>query len=82
MGKLSILTPEVVAKAAKDEIQIGERVTLQWDLSKIEHPALGRASPQHHILPLMGGMCFDDVYILNPRESPESRLPLITIRLH
>lgn len=67
LGKLSILTPDVVAGAAASEIKTGRRVTLQWDMAKLEYVALGRAASQHHILPLMGGICFDDVYIFNPR---------------
>lgn len=68
LGKLSILTPELVAQTAAAEVKTGQRVTLQWDLSKLEYVGLGRPNSQHHILPLFGGMCFDDMYIFNPRE--------------
>ncbi|KAA8649554.1 hypothetical protein EYZ11_006611 [Aspergillus tanneri] len=71
MGKLSLLTPERVAAAAAREIKTGKRVTLQWDMSKLEIVALGRSTAQHHILPLLGGMCFDDVYIFNPQVSSQ-----------
>ncbi|KAE8156073.1 hypothetical protein BDV40DRAFT_282254 [Aspergillus tamarii] len=46
----------------------GGRGTLQSDMFKLEIVAFGRSKAQHHILPLMGGMCFDEVYILNPYE--------------
>ena len=68
MGKLALLTPERVASAAAGEIKTGQRVTLQWDMEKLEIAAMGRSKAQHYILPLMGGMCFDDVYIFNPRK--------------
>lgn len=67
MGKVSILTPELVAKTAAKEIRTGRRVTMAWDLTKLEYAGLGRSKSQHHILPIMGGMAFDDIYLMNPR---------------
>ena len=75
MGKVSLLTPELVAKTAATEIKTGQRVTMAWDLTKLEYAGLGRSKSQHHILPIMGGMAFDDIYMMNPRLSSPSLYP-------
>jgi hypothetical protein len=74
LGRLSILTPEIVAQAAKDEIKTGERVGLNWNMMKLEYSQFGRQPCKHEILPLWGpggigyGAVFDDAYNMNPRE--------------
>jgi hypothetical protein len=68
LGKLAILTPEVVAKAAANEIKTGRRVTMGWELTKLDYPNLNRQSCQHQIVPLLGGVAFDDIYTMNPRK--------------
>ncbi|KAF2635147.1 hypothetical protein P280DRAFT_523434 [Massarina eburnea CBS 473.64] len=70
LGKLAILTPDVVAKAAK-EIRTGKRITLNWDLRKLENAGLGRQKCEHKIVPLLGGVAFDDVYTFNPQQSSQ-----------
>ncbi len=40
LGKLRLLTPDVVASAAKSEIQTGERVCLNWDMTQLEVPGI------------------------------------------
>ncbi|GAB1202340.1 hypothetical protein APSETT445_000952 [Aspergillus pseudonomiae] len=67
LGKLAILTPEVVAKAASTEIKTGRRVTMGWDLTKLNYPNLNRQPCQHKIVPLLGGVAYDDIYTMNPR---------------
>ena len=67
LGKISLLTPELVARTAAEEIKTGQRVTLNWDLTKLEYSAVGRHKTQHHIVPLRLGIAFDDVYTMNPR---------------
>jgi hypothetical protein len=67
LGKLAILTSEVVAKAAAMEIKTGRRVTLGWDLTKLDFPNLNRQPCEHKIVPLLGGVAFDDIYTFNPR---------------
>lgn len=69
LGKLAILTPEVVAEAAGSEIKTGRRVTMGWELTKLDYPNLNRQSCQHQIVPLLGGVAFDDIYTMNPRKS-------------
>ncbi|RAH80605.1 hypothetical protein BO86DRAFT_448974 [Aspergillus japonicus CBS 114.51] len=71
LGKLSILTPEVVAKAAATEIKTGRRVTMAWELTKLDYPNLNREPCHHQIVPLLGGVAFDDVYTMNPQQSSQ-----------
>ncbi|KAI1940493.1 hypothetical protein LOZ66_002087 [Ophidiomyces ophidiicola] len=66
LGKLALLTPEVVINAAK-EIKTGRRVTLGWEMTKLELANLNRHPCQHHIISLLNGLAFDDVYVFNPR---------------
>jgi hypothetical protein len=80
LGRLSLLTPNVVVAAAQSEIQTGERVGLGWDMTKLEYSQFGRQKCKHEIIPLWGpggivhGACFDDSYSMNPRESILGRL--------
>lgn len=67
LGRLAILTPEIVAKAAAMEIKTGRRTTLGWEMTKLDYPNLGRQPIQHQIIPLLGGIAFDDIYTMNPR---------------
>jgi hypothetical protein len=68
LGKLAILTPEVVARAAASEIKCGRRVTMNWEMTKLDYPNLNRQPCSHQIVPLLGGVAFDDVYSFNPRK--------------
>ncbi|KAF2466990.1 uncharacterized protein BDR25DRAFT_292724 [Lindgomyces ingoldianus] len=70
LGKLSILTPDIVAKAAS-EIQTGRRVTLGWDLTKLEVAGFNRQPCGHEIVPLLHGFAFDDIYTFNPQQSSQ-----------
>ncbi|KMP06516.1 hypothetical protein CIHG_01875 [Coccidioides immitis H538.4] len=70
LGKLALLTPEVVANAAK-EIKTGRRVTLGWEMTKLELANLNRHPCQHHIISLLNGVAFDDVYVFNPQQSSQ-----------
>lgn len=38
LGKLRLLTPDVVKEAAKSEVQTGERICLNWDMTQLEVP--------------------------------------------
>lgn len=38
LGMLRILTPDIVANAARTQIQTGERVCLNWELEKLNPP--------------------------------------------
>ena len=69
MGKVSLFTIELVAKTAAGKIKTGRRVIIVWDRNKLEHTGLGRSKSQHHILPILGGMAFDNIYLMNPCSS-------------
>lgn len=74
LGRLTLLTPDIVSAAASSEIKTGIRVGLGWDMTKLEHSQFGRQKCQHAIIPLgekgseLYGKCFDDAYSMNPRE--------------
>ncbi|KIW02576.1 uncharacterized protein PV09_06027 [Verruconis gallopava] len=71
LGRLVLLTPEVVAEAAKSCIKTGHRVSLNWDLTKLEIANFNRAPTQHLVVSLLGGVAYDDVYIFNPQQSSQ-----------
>ncbi|KAL1889885.1 hypothetical protein Sste5346_008609 [Sporothrix stenoceras] len=71
LGRLCLLTPDVVASAAASCIRTGKRVALNWDLTKLDIANFNRAPTQHHIMSLLGGAGFDDVYIFNPQQSSQ-----------
>lgn len=66
-GRLVLQTSERVQRAAATQIKTGERVLLGWGLDKLEHAAFNRQSTELRIVPLLGGVAFDDIYTLNPR---------------
>ncbi|ORY03941.1 hypothetical protein BCR34DRAFT_491956 [Clohesyomyces aquaticus] len=71
LGRLSILTPDIVASSAASEIRTGRRVTLGWELTKLEVAGFNRQPCGHEIVPLLQGFAFDDVYTFNPQQSSQ-----------
>ncbi|KAH8648495.1 hypothetical protein BX600DRAFT_475342 [Xylariales sp. PMI_506] len=71
VGMLRLLTPEVVAAAAQSEIRTGQRVCLNWDLSKLDYPGFGRQKFSHKVQWVAEGHAFDDVYSMNPQQSSQ-----------
>ncbi|KIY03201.1 uncharacterized protein Z520_01668 [Fonsecaea multimorphosa CBS 102226] len=71
LGKLALLTPEVVAQAAASEIKTGKRVGLDWNLKQMEVSSRSRHTCQHHILTTLAGAANDDIYIFNPQQSSQ-----------
>lgn len=71
LGRLRLLTPDVVAAAAGSCIRTGRRVALNWELTKLDIANFNRAPTQHHIMSLLNGAGFDDVYIFNPQQSSQ-----------
>ncbi|KAH6639625.1 hypothetical protein C7974DRAFT_135664 [Boeremia exigua] len=71
LAKLALLTPSVVAKAAADEIKTGQRVSLNWELPKLEIAGFGRQPFEHKILECYNGLFFDDVYAFNPQQGSQ-----------
>ncbi|KAI7764886.1 hypothetical protein ACKAV7_012863 [Fusarium commune] len=72
LGTLRLLTEEVIRKA-KDEIQTGVRVQLDWPLHNVEYPGFGRIPLQHDIKDLSeeGFVAFDDVITMNTQSSSQ-----------
>ncbi|KAH8704040.1 hypothetical protein BGW36DRAFT_335165 [Talaromyces proteolyticus] len=73
LGMLRLLTPEIVANAARNEIQTGERVCLNWELEKLDPPGFGRRRFQHliKIVECSNGAALDDEYHFNPQQSSQ-----------
>ncbi|KAF5627216.1 uncharacterized protein FTJAE_9301 [Fusarium tjaetaba] len=67
LGRLVLLTPERVASAAQTQIKTGIRVNLGWDLNKLEFACFNRQPCELKMVPLLGGVAFDDIYVMNPR---------------
>jgi len=71
LGRLIIITPDIVAQAAKDCIRSGRRTTLGWSMDQLNIANFNRAPIQHHIVPLLNGSAFDDIYTFNPQQSSQ-----------
>ncbi|KAH6661163.1 hypothetical protein BKA67DRAFT_508869 [Truncatella angustata] len=71
IGRLVLLTEENVREAASEEICLGRRVGLNWELTKMEQPSFGRKECEHSIVSILDGACFDDVYHFNPQQSSQ-----------
>ncbi|KIW16078.1 hypothetical protein PV08_06129 [Exophiala spinifera] len=71
LGRLVLLTPDVVAAAAARCIRTGRRVSLGWELTKLEIANFGRSPCDHRIVPLLDGVAFDDIYTFNPQQSSQ-----------
>ncbi|PIG86655.1 hypothetical protein AARAC_005373 [Aspergillus arachidicola] len=71
LGMLRILTPEIVADAARTQIQTGLRVCLNWDLEQLNPPGFGRKPFEHRIKWVAPGIAFDDEYHFNPQQSSQ-----------
>lgn len=69
LGTLNLLTPSRVLKAAKEEIQCGESVSLNLGLETIQYPAFGRQAFRHKVIDLveLGFAGFDEEITLNPQ---------------
>ena len=71
LGRLVILTPDIVQSAASTCIRSGRRISLGWDMNKLDVANFNRQPAQHHIVPLLNGAAFDDIYIFNPQQSSQ-----------
>ncbi|KAL4782018.1 hypothetical protein BJX76DRAFT_349711 [Aspergillus varians] len=74
LGMLRILTPDIVANAARTQIQTGERVCLQWGLENLnppEKPGFNRKLFEHKVKWVNKGVAFDDEYHFNPQQSSQ-----------
>lgn len=71
LGRLVLLTPERVANAAQTQILTGRRVNLGWDLNKLEFACFDRQPCEMKMVPLLDGVAFDDIYVMNPQQSSQ-----------
>ncbi|KAI1335077.1 hypothetical protein F5Y15DRAFT_399502 [Xylariaceae sp. FL0016] len=71
LGRLVLLTPERVCEAAQTQIKTGIRISLNWDLTKLEYACFNRQPCELKMVPLLGGVAFDDIYTLNPQQSSQ-----------
>jgi len=69
LGMLRYLTPSVVAEAAQSEIRTGERVCVNWDMTKLETPGFNRFPCDHQIVPIPNyeNIAWDDIWRFNPQ---------------
>lgn len=74
LGTLNLLTPEVVAKSASENIRTGERVQIDWGLDSVDVPANKRKDFYHEIIDLkqrLGVYATDDEVHLNTQTSSQ-----------
>ncbi|KAL3444492.1 hypothetical protein BJX65DRAFT_297629 [Aspergillus insuetus] len=71
IGMLRILTPDIIANAARTQIQTGERVCLNWDLENLNPPGFKRKPFEHKVKWVAEGIAFDDEYHFNPQQSSQ-----------
>jgi hypothetical protein len=70
-GMLNLLSPEAVLKA-KQEIQQGRSIGLNWDMRYLDFSGLGRRQFSHKIVEIAGyPNSLDDEYEMNPQSSSQ-----------
>lgn len=69
LGMLRYLTPDHVARVVKQEVKTGERVCLNWDMTRLETPGFNRFPTEHEIVPIPNyeGIAWDDIWRFNPQ---------------
>ncbi|KAJ6187281.1 hypothetical protein N7519_002189 [Penicillium mononematosum] len=70
-GALNYLTDKALAQAARDEIQTGERVSMDLPLDLIDPPLLGRRGFQREIINKAPKVVNDDVITFNTQGSSQ-----------
>jgi len=73
LGMLRYLTPAHVAEVVKSEVQTGERVCLNWEMTRLETPGFNRFPCEHEIVPIPNyeGIAWDDIWRFNPQASSQ-----------
>ncbi|CAK7230052.1 hypothetical protein SCUCBS95973_007443 [Sporothrix curviconia] len=73
LGMLRYLTPAHVAKVVQHEVKTGERVCLNWDMTRLETPGFNRFPCQHKIVPIPNyeGVAWDDIWRFKPQASSQ-----------
>jgi len=70
MGTLNLLTPSTIL-AAKEEIQYGLSVAINWSLDNCETPHSNRRKPNHRIIPLLDWVGHDDEIEMNTQSGSQ-----------
>ncbi|KAJ9629988.1 hypothetical protein H2204_008792 [Knufia peltigerae] len=72
VGTLNLLTPDVVLNA-KNEIEYGESVCLNWNLEHAQVPAVNRKQFEHKIISLrhLGYTAYDDEITINTQSGSQ-----------
>lgn len=70
LGTLNYLTPDIVSAASR-EIKSGDRVCMNWDLTKPSHPGFGRQKFQHTVFQVSDRIVCDDVVHYNTQHSSQ-----------
>ncbi|KEF63826.1 uncharacterized protein A1O9_01804 [Exophiala aquamarina CBS 119918] len=70
LGTLNLLTPSTIL-AAKDEIQYGRSVAINWSLDNCETPHSNRKKPNHRILQLPDWIGHDDEIEMNTQSGSQ-----------
>lgn len=70
LGTLNLLTPSVVCEA-RNEIQSGIRVAINWSLDNCSRPHSQRRSPEHRIIELLDWIGHDDEISVNTQSGSQ-----------
>ena len=71
LGMLNLLTPKVVAAAAKSEIRDGVRISFDWPLNKPSYPSFGRQVFEQRIHHKSPRVVNDDILTFNTQCSSQ-----------
>ncbi|KAK5190284.1 hypothetical protein LTR47_005722 [Exophiala xenobiotica] len=73
LGMLRYLTPAHVARVVKQEVRTGQRVCLNWEMTRLETPGFNRFPCEHQIVPIPNyeGIAWDDIWRFNPQASSQ-----------
>lgn len=79
LGTLNLITPALVARAAKEEIIDGDRLSLNWGLENLQFPAFGRMLPERKLIDLVPSLSFwgfDEQISFSPQTGSHWNTPL------
>ena len=71
LGKLALLTASVVAKAASSQIRTGKRISLNWELPKLETAGFDRQPFEHKIIHCYNSLFYNGTYAFNPQQGSQ-----------
>jgi len=70
LGTLNLLTPDVI-RSAREEIQVGISVAINWPLNNCETPHSHRKPPEHQITALPDWTGYDDEISMNTQSGSQ-----------